>query len=124
MAKNVESQSLIVGSRLLKHKPQRAHDESSGGDGHVFEVLINSKPYALKIVRRISGIDIIRYSELITILQFKFYDPSEDRGPMSEKENRRVPDSVLEGHMDPFYAECRMPSQWQQPCNIPNNSDS
>src|SRR6266536_4288842 len=41
------------------------------------------------------------------MLQFKFYDPSEDRGPMSEKENRRVTDSVLEGHMDPFYAECR-----------------
>jgi hypothetical protein len=84
--------------------PKENHDKSLGRDGHVFEVLINSKPYILKIVRRI---DVIRYSELITILQFKFYDPSGDRGPMSEKENRRVIDSVFEDHMDPFYAECR-----------------
>ncbi len=45
---------------LSEPDPKERHDESPGGHGHVFEVLIKSKPYALKIVSRILGVDVIR----------------------------------------------------------------
>ncbi|KAF2234844.1 hypothetical protein EV356DRAFT_576299 [Viridothelium virens] len=57
------------------------------GHGYVFSVLIDSKPFALKM--------------------FKFYDTSDGRDPLTDDENRQVSDEIVEAHCDSFYAECR-----------------
>ncbi|KAG8533637.1 uncharacterized protein KY384_001378 [Bacidia gigantensis] len=59
----------------------------TGGHAHVFEVSIGGRTYALKV--------------------FKFYDASVDVGNMTEREQRVIPKSLVQAHMDPFYNECR-----------------
>ncbi|RWA13485.1 hypothetical protein EKO27_g1629 [Xylaria grammica] len=67
-------------------------DEStSGGEGYVFKVEINSRIYALKV--------------------FKFSNPSQYRIALGPMPKRPVTDAELGFHTDPFYAECRAYAQ-------------
>lgn len=80
--------------------------DSPGEDGHVFEVVIDSKHYALKVVR---GVSTIRssYSEAkpqLSPLQFKFYDPPSDPDGLKQF---GLSEETYIGQTDPFYAECR-----------------
>ncbi|MCJ1239953.1 hypothetical protein MMC14_007952, partial [Varicellaria rhodocarpa] len=56
---------------------------NAGDHGSVFEVLIESNTYALKI--------------------FNFYDPREEIGLA----DLNIPQELVIAHIDPFYAECR-----------------
>jgi hypothetical protein len=53
---------------LSESDPKKNYDENPKENGHIFKILINFKSYILKIMRRIFGINIIRYSELIILL--------------------------------------------------------
>ena len=82
-------------------------DDDSGIDGHahVFEVSIRSNVYALKVVRAptqgLSSVD------AHALLQFKFYDDSEDKEDLLDEERETISISHFRAHMDPFYNECR-----------------
>ncbi|KAK0640195.1 hypothetical protein DIS24_g9598 [Lasiodiplodia hormozganensis] len=62
-------------------------ETTSGGEGHVFKVKINSKVYALKL--------------------FKFFDVEAERAEYPSLDDEGIEDEEFENHFDPFYAECR-----------------
>ncbi|OJD29354.1 uncharacterized protein BKCO1_8300033 [Diplodia corticola] len=62
-------------------------ETTSGSEGHVFKVKIDSKVYALKL--------------------FKFFDMEAARSEFFSVDNEDIGDKEFEEHIDPFYAECR-----------------
>ncbi|KAL8820976.1 MAG: hypothetical protein Q9191_007406 [Dirinaria sp. TL-2023a] len=84
-------------------------DSSAGGHAHVFEALIQSKTYALKIVRQWFFRSRHDFEVILTMLQyqFKFYDDSEICAALSDHQRKYFSSKLINGHMDPFFCECR-----------------
>ncbi|KAJ9646641.1 hypothetical protein H2199_002690 [Coniosporium tulheliwenetii] len=69
-------------------------DSNTASHSHVFKVLLNSRPFALKM-RLIQA-------------QFRFFDPLTARDDaLWEEQSNMIPDDEFVNHVDPFYAECR-----------------
>ena len=80
--------------------------ETPGVDGHVFEVVIKSKHYALKLVRDTftPNICYTKADRGFPARQFRFFDTPTDADGLAEI---GVSNETFIGHCDPFYAECR-----------------
>jgi len=78
---------------------------SGGGQSHVFEVLILSRTYALKVVRE--SISKLFSWQIVDNLQFKYYDHDHDWAGLSHEDREEVGLELFCAHMDPFFNECR-----------------